>query len=234
MNLNRMILILIAGAAVALTTVHAADIGAPLAPRDQPNKSHWELIYDDFSRELDTAGRADTWEGNALFVRFHTEVGATSALDFDAGLLDADGADGAFYGGLGLRLLVHDSEAWRIGAHVQVHYAPGVEAEETVGGEKFQRDLDVLEVDASLTAAAKIRLADGLLLLPYAGPAFSSLDLEGDLKGPGLSESIDAGEENSVGAVAGLALVMADGNTLRAEARVFDEVSFSIAAGIAF
>jgi hypothetical protein len=61
--------------------------------------------------------------------------------------------------------------------------------------------------------------------MPYVGPALSVIQLSGDN---------DAGEDNIFGGVAGISLLMPSQNSLRVEAQVFDQVSFSIAAGLAY
>lgn len=232
---------LLAFLAIALPAAWSADAGAPVLPRDHVNKTHWEIVYESVSRDLDEPNGplavGDTFEADALYLRVHTDIGQAASLDFDAGILNADEADTSFYGGVGLRFLAYDSETWRIGAHLQVHYAPGVEAERSgqgiVAGSTVL-DYDLLEVDGGVTLAAKLKLADDLTLMPYVGPVLSVLSLDGDAKASGARENIDAGEDHVVGALAGIALVLPEGNTLRMEARGFDNVTISAAAGIVF
>ena len=225
----------------ALPDAWSADAGAPVLPRDHSGKTHWEVVFDSMSRDLDEPkgplSVGDTFEADALYLRFHTDIGQAASLDFDAGALNADEADTSFYGGVGLRLLAYDSEAWRVGAHLQVHYAPGVEAERSGQGivaGRTRLDYDLLEVDGGVTLAAKLKLADDLTVMPYVGPVFSVLNLDGDAEASGAREGIDASEDNVIGAMAGIALVLPEGNTLRIEARAFDSVSVSAAAGIVF
>lgn len=220
---------------------YAGDVGAPILPQDHRNKQHWELVYEDISRDLDDVdgplNAGETLEGDALFVRFHTDLGQAATMDFDLGGLDISGADIALYGGLGLRFLVYDQPAWRLGAHLQVHYAPGIEVERSAAGvlpADSSLDYDLLEVDGGVTFAGKIRLDDQLTIMPYIGPVLSVVSLDGDAESSGAKANVDAGEDNVLGAVAGVALILPEGNTLRVEARVFDEASFSAAAGIAF
>lgn len=200
----------------------AADVGSTALPKDHFNKAHAEIIYENVDRDLDQG----TLEADVLYLRLHTAVGQTATLDFDIGGLDAQDADTALYGGVGLRYLVYDAPAWRLGAHLQVHYAPDIESE--------LEKADLLEVDGGITLAGRIKLADDLVLMPYVGPAFSIIRLDGDADAGDGEESFDLEEDNPVGAVAGLALQLPEGNTLRIEARAFDGVSFSAAAGIVF
>lgn len=210
-------------AAAALPALaQAADVGATTLPKDHFNKAHAELIYESVDRDLDHG----TLEADALYLRMHTAVGQTATLDFDLGGLDTQGADAALYGGVGLRYLVYDAPTWRIGAHLQVHYAPDIETD--------TESADLLEVDGGVSLLGRIQLAEDLVLMPYVGPIFSIVRLDGDAEVDGGRESFDAEEDSPIGLAAGLALQLPEGNTLRIEARAFDGISFSAAAGIAF
>lgn len=215
---------IIALSALALPWLaRAADIGATTLPKDHFNKAHAEVIYESVDRDLDNNS---SLEADALYLRLHTAVGQTATLDFDIGGLDAQDADATIYGGLGLRYLVYDAPAWRIGAHLQVHYAPDIETD--------LEKSDLLEVDGGVSLLGRIRLAEDLLLIPYIGPVFSIVRIDGDAEVNGDKESFDAEEDSPIGLAAGLALQLPEGNTLRIEARAFDGISFSAAAGIAF
>lgn len=205
------------------TLARAADVGATTLPKDHFNKAHAEIIYESVDRDLDNDS---SLEADALYLRLHTAVGQTATLDFDIGGLDAQDADATLYGGLGLRYLVYDAPAWRIGAHLQVHYAPDIETD--------LEKSDLLEVDGGISLLGRIRLADDLVLMPYIGPVFSIVRIDGDAEVGDGKESFDLEEDSPIGVAAGLALQLPEGNTLRVEARAFDGVSFSAAAGIAF
>lgn len=209
-------------------TVRAADAGATVLPLDHFNKAHAEIVYDYTQRDLEDAPWS-TLEADALYLRLHTAVGQKATLDFDLGGLDAQDADTAFYGGAGLRLLLHDAATWRAGAFLQVHYAPGIEAD--LDGATL--DYDLWEVDGGLILSGRIKVAEDLVLMPYAGPVLSSLNLDGEGKDGGAPD-FDADSDQPFGGVLGLAFALPEGNTFRMEARWFDEVSFSAAAGIAF
>lgn len=218
----RLLAVLLATLASA-PSVRAADVGASALPKDHFNKAHAELIYESVDRDLDNN---TTLEADALYLRLHTAVGQAATLDFDIGGLDVQDADAALYGGAGLRYLVYDAPAWRVGAHVQVHYAPDIESE--------LEESDLLEVDGGISLLGRLQLAEDLMLMPYVGPVFSIVRLDGDAEVGDGTESFDADEDSTVGVAAGVALQLPEGNTLRAEARAFDGVSFSIAAGIVF
>ena len=91
-------------------------------------------------------------------------------------------------------------------------------------------EYDLWEIDGGILWNGRIRLADDLLFIPYAGPALSTLSLDGEVG----EEDFDADADQVFGAVAGLAFELPEGHTFRIEARWFDEVSFSAAAGIVF
>lgn len=220
--MKRQLCYLMAGLTTLALPALAADVGSTTLPKDHFNKAHAEIIYENVDRDLDRG----TLEADVLYLRLHTAVGQTATLDFDIGGLDAQDADTALYGGVGLRFLVYDAPAWRLGAHLQVHYAPDIESE--------LEKADLLEVDGGVTLAGRIKLADDLVLMPYVGPVFSIVRIDGDAEVGDGKESFDLEEDNPVGAVAGLALQLPEGNTLRIEARAFDGVSFSAAAGIVF
>ena len=210
-------------AALALPArIQAADAGATTLPADHFNKAHAELVYESLDRDLD----AGTLEADVLYLRLHTAAGPAATLDFDLGGLDARDADPAIYAGVGLRYLVHETRAWRLGAHLQVHYAPDIETE--------LEEADLLEVDGGIILAGRIRLADDLIVMPYLGPVFSIIRLDGEAAVGDGRASFDREEDSPLGAAAGLALQLPEGNTLRIEARAFDGVSFSAAAGLAF
>lgn len=234
-------LIVLSAAFAAAPAARAADAGAPVLPKDHSGKAYAEIVYESIARDLDepegplSVGKR--FEADVLYLRLHTDVGQTASLDFDAGILNADDADTTFYGGVGLRFLAYDSETWRVGAHLQVHYAPDIEAERGgrgVAAGDTTLNYDLLEVDGGVTVGAKLKIDDQLTLMPYAGPALSVLTLDGDAESSGARANIDAGEDHVVGLLAGLALMLPEGNTVRVEARAFDEVTVSAAAGIVF
>jgi hypothetical protein len=218
-----------------------ADIGSTTLPKDHFNKAHAEIIYESIDRDLDSDGGplsiGGTLEADALYLRLHTAVGQVATLDFDIGGLDSQGADATIYGGVGVRFLVYDAPSWRIGSHLQVHYAPGIEANRYGHGVVVSQeslDYDLLEVDGGVSLIGRIKLADDLILMPYAGPVFSILRVDGDVEADGAKASFDTEEDSALGLAAGVALQLPEGNTLRVEARLFDGVSFSAAAGIVF
>ena len=222
MNQPLRLLTALLATAVLPALARAADMGATTLPADHFNKAHAEIIYESTDRDLDHG----TLEADALYLRIHTAVGQTATLDFDLGGLDAQDADWAPYSGIGLRYLVYDAPAWRIGAHLQVHYAPDIESD--------LEKADLLEVDGGVSLIGRFTVAKDLVLMPYLGPVFSIVRLDGDAEVGNGKASFDREEDSPLGVAAGLALQLPEGNTLRVEARAFDGVSFSAAAGIAF
>lgn len=202
----------------------AADVGDPVYPIDMNGKIRAEVVYENVQRDVEiTSGPAEgdgKVEADAYYLRIHTDVGKYAYLDFDLGGVDPKGGDLGFYGGVGLRATVYDGDVLRLGAFAQLHYAPGIETEDDA-------EYDWLDGDAGILAAAKLKLDKELTVLPYAGPVFSIVRLDGD-------DDFEAEEDNPVGAAIGLALGLPGQNGLRFEARIFDEVSFSVAASIAF
>ena len=202
--------------ASALTTAaRAADVGLPVFPADLKGQNEWELSYQNLQRDLDNGG---TLEADTYLLRLHTDLGQTAFLDIDLGAIDADGA--AFYGGVGLRYLAYNGPTLRLSPFAQLHYGAGIEGDDDTG------EFDLLQGDLGLLVAGRIPLAECLELEPYAGPLLSIVRVDADAG--------NADEDNLVGAVAGLALLMPDGNSVRIEAQFFDEVSISAGFSIVF
>ncbi|MGA1194105.1 MAG: hypothetical protein ACO3ZG_06985 [Kiritimatiellia bacterium] len=197
------------------TMVRASDAGDPVFPLDLGYQARAEIIYQARDRELDR-GRA--FEADLYTLRLHSDVGEFATLDFDLGGIQADGGDLEFRGGLGLRHLAYDREQVRVAARAQIHYTPGLR----LGTIDYD---DLIEVEAGVNIAAKIRLDDQVTLMPYAGPAVSILRLSGD---------VDRDEDQMVGAVVGISFLLPGNNTFRFESQIFDAVGFAISAGIAF
>lgn len=211
-------LILVTGmAGILITPAYGADAGDIVFPVDLERKARAELVYESRERDLDAVG---SFEADVFMLRIHSDVGSFASLDFDLGAISPTGGDAEFYGGAGLRFLAYDSEKFRLIPFAQGHYSAGVEED----GVKYD---DLIDFDGGLLLAGKLELDTSLLLMPYAGPAFSLMRLSGD-------GGADADADTPVGAVAGLGLVMPGQNTFRFEAQYFDNFSFSIAAGIAF
>lgn len=201
---------------VVAPTTRAADAGDPIFPLDLQRLARAEFIYEARERDLDSNAR---FEADVFTLRIHTDVGQYASLDFDVGGMSPSGGDLEFYGGLGLRLLAYDGESLRISPYAQAHYAPSMELK----GDSYE---DLIDADAGLLFAAKLKPNDQLTIMPYAGPALSILRMSGD--------GTDPGEDNMLGAVGGVSLLMPGMNTFRIEAQYFDRVSISVAAGIAF
>lgn len=205
----------------------AADVGDPVFPDDLKGKARAELIYQNFQRELDVDvenfdGEADL-EADVFMLRLHSDVGQFATLDFDIGGLDA-GEDYTLYAGVGLRYLAYDSQDWRISTFLQGHYAPDASDE----GVEF----DLIDADFGALISRKIVIDDQLTLMPYAGPALSIIRVDGDFNDVDLS--FDAEEDSIIGLIAGLSIQMRGMNGIRLEAQLYDEVSISAAASIAF
>jgi hypothetical protein len=222
-----------AAAAVAFgaQAARAADVGDLIFPADLGDATRAELIYENVTRGMDASqgGRdfeAD-FEADLVFLRIHTGVGPSASLDFDVGTVNPSGGDYALYGGAGLRYLAYDAGVWRCGAFAQIHYGYQLEAEDAGPDGADTGEADLLDVDAGVLVSGNFDLGGQIGLMPYAGPIFSKSDLDGDA-------GFDAEEDQSFGAAVGLGLRFAGGNGIRAEARILDDVSYSIAAGLAF
>jgi hypothetical protein len=207
---------ILALAGVFAAQARAADVGLPVFPKDLKGMNEWELSYQNLKRDLDNG---PTLEADTYLLRLHTDLGQTAFLDIDLGAIDADGA--AFYGGVGLRYLAYDGASFRLSPFAQLHYGNGNDSDE-LGGE-----FNLLQGNLGFLLAARLPLAEGLELQPYAGPMLSIVNVDGDKGG-------DADEDHVAGGVIGLALIMPDRNSIRAEAQFFDEVSISAAVSIVF
>ncbi len=214
---NKLGLAFVAGLALA-APAFAEDVGDPIFPVDLKDKSRFELIYGYEKRDMDFDGVIAEFESDTYVLRMHTDVGQYAYLDFDVGYMDPAEGSGAFYGGVGLRYLVYDAEKYRMGTHIQGHYAPSLDFDGA--------DADYWSVDGGVTLAGKIKIDEQLTILPYIGPIVSTVNLDGD--------EVDAGEDNILGVVAGLSLELREMNTIRIEARYIDAASISAAAGVAF
>lgn len=213
----------------------AADVGDPIFPKDMNRKARAEVIYDRISRDMDVdigsnPAAKDKYEADVFMLRIHTDVEQNAYLDFDVGAIDpSGGGSGAFYGGVGLRLLVLDEARWRISGEVQGHYAPGLSGE--VRG--VESDYDVWNVDGALLLSGKFVVLNQLRLVPYAGPVLSAQRVDGDST-TGSDEAVSADEADLFGAVAGLSLLLPGNNSIRLEGRYFGDFEASVGAGIAF
>lgn len=192
-----------------------ADAGDPIFPQDLDDKTRAEIIYQGWKRDLDTGGEIDA---DIYLLRLHTDVGQYAYLDFDLGGLDLSEGELSFYGGLGLRYLAYDGDTWRVSPYAQGHYSPDPSTKDT------EYD-SLIDAEAGVLFAFKLQMTDDLMLMPYVGPALSIVRLSGDE---------DAEEDNLLGGVAGASLEMPGHNSIRLELQIFDQLSVSAAAGIAF
>ncbi|HMP88995.1 MAG TPA: hypothetical protein PJ991_02275 [Kiritimatiellia bacterium] len=215
MSTKKLLAVYCVTAAMTTGTLKAADAGDPVFPIDLNNKARAELLYENRQRDLDNDLRL---KADVFALRIHTDVGQYANLDFDIGMISPAGGSDEFYGGIGLRFLAYDSEYWRLSPYAQVHYAPRFR----MGGVSYD---DLIDADAGLLLACKLKLDQQLTLMPYAGPVLSIVRIGGN---------DDPREDRVLGGVAGVSLLMPGNNTIRIEAQYFDRVSVSAAAGIAF
>jgi hypothetical protein len=213
------------------SSIRATDVGDLVFPVDLGDSTRAELVYEDVTRGMDASeGGSDfntDFEADLIYVRIHTSVGPSASLDFDAGAINPSGGQYAPYGGVGLRYLAYQADAWRCGAFAQVHYGYQLEADDVGPDGTDTGEADLLDVDAGVLLSGNFEVGGQLSLMPYAGPIYSTSDLNGD-------GGFDAEQEQEFGAAVGLGFRFAGGNSIRAEARILDDVSYSIAAGIAF
>ncbi len=213
--MNRFVRCLVPLAALAATPLaFGADAGDPIFPKDLNDKARAEVVYNNIKRDLDTG---DQLKADAYFARLHTDVGQTFYLDFDLGAMDPSGGKADFYWGIGLRALAYDGEKLRVSPWVQAHFAHDLD---TRWG-----STDYIDGDAGLTFAVKLPVGNDLTILPYAGPIVSILRIDGER---------DYNEDQTVGGLAGVSLLMPGNNSFRVEGQFYDHVNVSIAAGIAF
>ena len=230
---------LIATAALAASgmAVRAMDAGDALFPKDMNELSRAEVIYENLGRDMladygTVSDKKFRLDGDAIYLRVHTDLGKTAYLDFDLGTYGPNDSDNAFLGGVGLRYLIYDEESWRLSAAAQAHYAPNLEGE--VGGAK-NTEYDLWNADAALLLSAKIPVVDEVTLFPYIGPQISTVQIDGDMPIGGGKQDLSADEDSALGLVVGLSAQIPGWHTLRIEGRYYgDQFSVSGAFGVAF
>lgn len=210
----------------------AANVGDQIFPKDLKGKARSGVVYDNVRREVDVtsgAGTLDKVEYDAVYLRVNTDVGEVASLDFDLGGADPSGGDFTYYVGLGLRLLAYDSDQMRLTMMAQIHYTP-LETKEA--GVKY--DYDLIEGEAGLFIAGKRKIEKQLTLMPYVGPVFSIVRLDGDAGGGATKSGFDAEENTKIGVAAGASVLLSEQHSMQAEVRYFDDFNFSLGIAIAF
>ncbi len=200
---------------LATAPLRAADTGDLIFPLDMSLKTRVELIYAHDRRDLDSG---KTYKVDRYSLRLHTDIGSYASLDFDLGAISPSGGSTDLHGGIGLSVLAYDRNQMRISPVVRLHYAPEVRTR----NETYD---DVVEFKAGVLWALLFRVDDQTVIMPYAGPLISTINLSG----PDKSRS-----DRNFGLVAGVSVLLPGQNTFRLETSYIDDFSFSIAAGIAF
>jgi hypothetical protein len=216
--------------AVFAIEVLGGDAGDLVYPIDLEDRDRVEVIYERVRREVDVEpSRIDADpDADVLFLRLHTDVGEFANLAIDAGVLNSDRTEYTPYLGGGLRYLVYDQIAWRIGAFAQVHYARDVAASSDV-------EYRYTEAETGVLFGRKYIVLGQIGFVPYAGPIFSLVRIDGDERGDDRQwRDFDGDERNAVGGVVGASFQMQGMNGFRVEARIFEEISYSVGVAAAF
>ena len=231
------------GALVALLTGlqgRANDAGGLVYPIDYPHRARAELMYERVQRGVEITSETPNvdadLDADVFALRLHTGLGQYARLDFDLGGMSAGRGSYSFMGGVGLRYLAFEHEAWRGGAFGQVRYAPDLSDQMNGPGATRSRvSYDLTEADAGFLAAYRTRVAEGFTVTPYAGPVLSILRLSGRARDEaGVRRRFRADEDRLLGVAAGLSFEFRDMNGIRIEARYFDDISLSAAAALVF
>lgn len=213
---------------IPVAQVLAADAGDPIFPLDVKDRARSGVVFESIKRGVDLTSGTDfsgPVKADALYFRFNTDVGQMATLDLDLGALNPKGGDYSYFVGAGARFLAYDTEAMRVSLLAQIHYSP-------IDAKKDGVDLeyDYIEAEGGVLFSLKLPVENQMTFMPYAGPMLSLVRLDGEAD----EVDFDAEEKNLFGAVAGLALKLKENHSLRGEIRYFDNVSFSVAAAIAF
>ena len=220
--------------------VQALDSGDLVFPSDFTDRVRWEARYENLRRDIQITSespRADSGVNADVFaLRLQTGFVPNARLDFEVGGLDTGTGSYTPMFGAGLRYLAFDHGPWRAGAFAQAFYLPKVEDRQFLYGTGDARvEHDWMEANAGALLSYRFRLADQFALVPYAGPVFSLARLSGEVQDTvRAGDDYRAKENQFFGAALGLSLEAQGVNGLRAELRLFDDVSLSVAAAFVF
>lgn len=234
--MKRLVLFCCVGFLCAGFPARANDAGDLVFAMDYPHKARAELMYENMQRDISIttpAGFKDSLDADVFALRVHTDLGRAARLDFDIGAMSAGSGSHKLMGGVGLRFLAFEHEAWRGGAFGQVRYAPNLTDRVDLGAGDERVKYDLVEADAGFLVAYRLRLADQFNVVPYAGPVVSIVRLSGDVREEDGGR-FRAEEDQILGAALGLGLEFQGMNGIRFETRYFDDFSVSVAATFVF
>ena len=215
------------------------DAGDLVFPADYPYKVRAELLYENVQRDIRVTSESPTireaLSADVFAVRLHTDLGPLARLDFDVGAMSAGSGSHKVVGGVGLRFLAFDLDAWRGGAFGQVRYARDLTDRIDMGeAGRTHVKYDWVEADAGFLLAYRQSVAGQFTVAPYVGPVFSIIRLSGDIRDANGRDRFRAEQDQTVGVVLGLGLEFQGQNGLRFETRYFDDWSVSAAASFVF
>lgn len=235
--MKKMLFFCVVGLLLGGHVVQANDAGDLVFPRDYPHKVRAELIYENLQRDIRITSpvrEKESLDADVFALRVHTDIGRYARLDFDVGAMSAGSGSHKLVGGVGLRFLAFEHEAWRGGAFGQVRYAPDLTDRLDLNDGREQVKYDLVEADAGFLVSYRLRLFDQFNVRPYAGPVFSIVRLSGNVREDDDRSRFRAEEDQIMGGVLGLGLEFQGANGLRFETRYFDDFSVSVAASFVF
>jgi len=235
--MKKLVAFCVAGVVMAGLAAQANDAGDLVFPADYPSyKVRAELMYENLQRDIQVTSPSrvkESLSADVFAIRLHTDIGRVARLDFDLGAMSAGSGSHKLLGGVGLRFLAFEHEAWRGGAFGQVRYSPDLTDRLDLGAGNERVRYDLVEADAGFLVAYRLRLADQFNVVPYAGPVLSIVRLSGDVR-EADGGRFRAEEDQILGVAVGLGLEFQGMNGLRFEARYFDDISVSVAASFVF
>ncbi|GEM_PF-3179068 len=237
--MKRYMLLCVVGGSLLGGSVFGNDAGDLVFPADYPHKVRAELLYENVQRDIRVTSESptvrDALSADVFAVRLHTDVGPLARLDFDVGAMSAGSGSHKLMGGVGLRFLALEWDAWRAGAFGQARYARDLSDRVDLGDAgRASVKYDWVEADAGLLVAYRQSVADQFVVAPYVGPVFSIIRLSGDLRDANGRNRFRAEQDQAIGMALGLGLEFQGQNGLRFETRYFDDWSVSVAASFVF
>ncbi|HMO41481.1 MAG TPA: hypothetical protein PKE26_15715 [Kiritimatiellia bacterium] len=248
-----------AGLAVIIATTvtqfsQGADVGAPLYLNTIGKSGSVEVYYEKYKRDIEQQGSDGNLylgeqQEDRVIARLNYHASTRASLYVEAGATDSDGSDGsaALVGG-GLKLSLHDSQAFGVSLFAAITYVPEIE---------YKRDgfidyANQLEYPSSLQTESYYEFSGGLILsktfqmdeksiiTPYAGVMLSRLDGDEDYEftypasGRNIRTTGTLEDEDPFSAFAGLSLVMNSTFGIRVEGRFVNQTSVSAGLSLFF
>lgn len=219
---------------------HAGDVGDLIFPADHPHLVRTEFIFESLQRRVEVTSERPrvryTHDADVFALRFQSALNPIARVDIQGGTISGGGGSNRLMGGLGLRLLAFDHNAWRGASFAQFRYGNDVRSTVDLGPRTGLRArYDQIDGDAGFLFSHRYRLADELNVASYAGPAVSFVRLSGDVfEADGTRGRFRAKQNRLLGVVAGVGLHFRDMNAIRLETSFFGHFSVSAAAAIAF